>query len=424
MARTLHRLSDRSVKAAKAGMHCDGGGLYLQVTAGSDGALRRSWIFRYATGKAVLSRTGKPRRGEREMGLGSYPSIELAAARQVAAEARKLRLQGIDPIEARNDRRAAAAVAEAKTKTFDQCSDAYIEAHRAGWRNAKHAGQWSATLSTYASPVFGALPVATVDTGLVMQVLEPIWTTKPETASRLRGRIESILAWATVRGYRDGANPAQWKNHLDHLLPARGRVRKVAHHAALPYDEMQTFMAALSERPAVTALALRFAILTAARTGEVIGARWGEIDFDKKLWTVPAERMKTGRSHRVPLSAEALAVLKRIGVGRADRCIFPGERGGKLSSMAMLMLLRRMGRGDLTAHGFRSSFRDWAAERTNFPGEVAEAALAHSVGSKVEAAYRRGDLFEKRRRLMDAWGEFCTSEPATGDVVPLKPAVL
>jgi integrase len=403
-------------------MHCDGGGLYLQATAGSDGALRRSWIFRYATGEIALSRNGKPRRVEREMGLGSYLSIDLATARQMAMEARKLCAQGIDPIEARNGRRAAAAVAEAKSRTLDQCSEAYIEAHRAGWRNAKHAAQWTATLSTYVSPVFGALPVAAVDTNLVMQSLEPIWTTKPETASRLRGRIESILAWATVRGYRDGANPAQWKNHLDHLLPARGKVRKVAHHAALPFDQMPAFMAALSERPAVAALALRFAILTAARTGEVIGTRWGEIDFDKKLWTVPAERMKAGRAHRVPLNAEALAVLKRIGMGRADRLIFPGERGGKLSNMAMLMLLRRMGRGDLTAHGFRSSFREWAAERTNFPGEVAEAALAHSVGSKVEAAYRRGDLTEKRRRLMDAWGEFCTGKPATGDVVPLKAA--
>ena len=306
----------------------------------------------------------------------------------------------------------------------------YIEAHRAGWRNAKHAAQWAATLASYAEPIIGTLPVRAVDTALVMKVLEqevrdapdgrpaPLWATRPETAARLRGRIESILDWARVRGYRDGENPARWRGHLDKLLPARAKVRKVEHHAALPYSELPDFMAALRAQDGIAARALEFAILTAARTGEVIGARWSEIDIGEKLWTIPPERMKAGKEHRVPLSVKAVTILNEMkplaqasdGSTDGSAFVFPGgKRGQPLSNMAFLMLLRRMKRGDLTTHGFRSSFRDWAAERTKFPSEVAEMALAHTVSNKVEQAYRRGDLFERRRRMMTVWSTFCTA---------------
>jgi integrase len=391
-------------------MHCDGGGLYLQVTTGVDGEPRRSWLYRYATGEVATSRSGKPRRIEREMGFGAYPRVSLADAREKAKDAQKLRERGVDPIEAKRDQRAAAAVAVAKAMTFDECADRYIAAHRAGWRNAKHADQWQATLTTYATPVFGKLPVAAIDTGLIMRALEPIWTTKPETASRVRGRIESVLAWATVRGFRQGPNPAQWKNHLDHLLPARGKVRKVEHHAALPYGETSKFMTELRAQAGTAARALEFTILTAARTGEALGTCWEEIDLAAKVWTVPAERMKGGRQHRVPLSEAAVALIEKMAATREGEFVFPGARAARpLSNMALLMTLRRMGLGDLTAHGFRSTFRDWAAETTAYPGDVVEMALAHVVGSKVEAAYRRGDLFDKRRKLMEAWGKFCTN---------------
>jgi integrase len=253
-----------------------------------------------------------------------------------------------------------------------------------------------------------------------MKVLEPIWTTKPETAARVRGRIESVLNWAKARGYRTGENPALWKGHLDNLLPARGKIAKVKHHAALPYDQISQFIDALRRQDGIAPLALEFAILTAARTGEIIGARWDEIDLAEKAWTVPALRMKAGREHRVPLSAEALAVLNKVSEGEPEDFVFAGRKKRPLSNMAFLMLLRRMGRTDLTAHGFRSTFRDWAAERTNFQAEVAEAALGHMVGDKVELAYRRGDFFEKRRRLMDAWGEFATKANDASIILPLR----
>jgi integrase len=434
--RSIHRLSDRGVKAAKPGMHCDGGGLYLQVTEGvadekGDRRVRRSWLFRFATGEVKTSRSGKPRPVERAMGLGSFPDISLAEARQKAADARRQRDQRIDPIETRIAERASAALARARGQTFDQCRDAYIAAHRAGWRNAKHGAQWISTLDTYVTPVFGKLPVQAIDTALVMKVLEQevcdqpdkpgsaLWAARPETASRLRGRIECILDWAKVRGYRQGENPALWRGHLDHLLPARGKVRKVKHHAAMPFIEVAAFMTQLRSRSAVAARALEFTILTAARTGEVLGARWHEIDLAAKVWTVPADRMKGGREHRVPLSAAVVAVIERMQDIRANDYVFPGDRRSQLSNMAMDMLLRRMDH-DVTVHGFRSSFRDWAAERTNFAREVAEAALAHVIGDKVEAAYRRGDMFDKRRRLMTAWADFCDRRPAAGAVVPLR----
>jgi integrase len=403
----MHRLSPAKVRTAKLGMWCDGGGLYLQVTAGVNGEFRKSWLFRFATGKIALSRSGKPRREERQMGLGSLDTVSLAEARDRAAAARRLREQGIDPIDEKRDRRAAQALAAAKSMNFDQCRDAYLADNRAGWRNAKHATQWMATLTTYVAPIFGKLPVQTIDVALVLKVLRPIWTTKPETASRVRGRVERILDWAKVNGYRGGENPARWRGHLDHLLPSRTKVRAVTHHPALPYAEIGSFVAKLRERDAVAARALQFLILTAARTGEVLGMHWDEIDVEARLWTIPASRMKAGREHRVPLSGPAIAVIKQMLTIRENEYVFPGERGAMLSNMSMHMLLRRMGRNDVTVHGFRSTFRDWAAELTSFPPELAELTLAHSVGNKVETAYRRTDLFGKRRELMHAWALHC-----------------
>jgi integrase len=386
-------------------MYADGGGLYLQVTA--SGA--KSWIYRFMlNGRA------------REMGLGPFHTISLAEARERARDCRKLRLDGIDPIEARGAKRAEERLAAATAMTFEQCAERYIAAHRSGWRNPKHAAQWPSTLAAYAHPVFGSLPVQVVDLGLVMKVLEPIWQTKPETASRVRGRIEAVLDWATVRGYRKGENPARWRGHLDKLLPARGKVRKVEHHPTLPYDEMGDFISALRAQEGAAARALEFLILTAARTNEVIGARWQEFDLEGKLWIVPADRIKGGKEHRVPLSGAALKIVEAMNETREGEFVFPGGKAGKpLSNMAMLKVLERMTRTDLTAHGFRSTFRDWAAERTSYPREVAEMALAHTVGDKVEAAYRRGDLFAKRRRLMEEWARHCELTKTTGKVVPI-----
>jgi integrase len=403
----MGRLTALKVERIKRpGMHADGGGLYLRVTP--EGA--RNWVLRY-----MLDR--RPR----WMGLGPLALYGLQEARARALDARRQRHEGIDPIEARRAERARQRLDAAKAITFQQCAESYIAAHRAGWRNDKHAGQWSATLAAYAHPIIGALPVQAVDTGLVLKVLEPVWTAKPETASRVRGRLESILDLAKVRGYRDGENPARWRGHLDKLLPARSRVRQVEHHAALPYAELPGFLAALREQEGIAARALEFLILTAARTGEIIGARWNEIDRLDKTWTVPAARMKAHREHRVPLSPPALAILGEM---RGDAFVFPGGKAGEpLSRMAFWRLLRRMGRGDLTAHGFRATFKTWASERTSFQNEIVEASLAHTIGGKVEQAYRRGDMFEKRRRLMQQWAAFCLSAPAQerrGNVTPLR----
>lgn len=326
---------------------------------------------------------------------------------------------GIDPIAARTAERAQRAVEDARAITFEHCADAFIKAHASGWKSQKHIAQWRATLRTYVSPVFGSLPVQAIDVALVMKVLEPIWATKPETAGRVRGRIESVLNWAKARGYRTGENPALWKGHLDNLLPARRKIINVKHHAALPYDQIAQFVDALRRQDGLASLALEFAILTAARTGEIIGGRWNEIDLAANVWRVPASRMKGAREHRVPLSAGALAVLNKVSKGEPEDFIFAGRKKRPLSNMALLMVLRRMGQANLTVHGFRSTFRDWAAERTNFPSEVAEMALAHSVGDKVEAAYRRGDLFEKRRRLMSEWAKFCTDYNGAATVVSI-----
>jgi integrase len=410
MARGVGRLSAVALQKLKPGMHADGGGLYLQVTAGG----ARTWVYRFMLHHRA-----------REMGLGPLHIVALSAAREKARECRRLRHEGIDPIEARKAQRTEEHLAAATAMTFQECAERYIEAHKAGWRNPKHAAQWPSTLATYVYPVFGDLPVQAVDVGLVTAALEPIWNAKPETASRVRGRIESVLDWATVRGHRKGENPARWRGHLDKLLPARSKVRKVEHHPALPYAEMGHFVADLREQEGVAAHALEFLILTATRTGEVIGARWDEFDLDEKLWTVPGVRMKAGKEHRVPLSGRALAIIDEMKASRVNdhEFVFPGGKPRKpLSNMAMLKVLQRIGRDDLTAHGFRSSFRDWAAERTGFPHEVAEMALAHTLNDKVEAAYRRGDLFQKRRQLMDAWTKHCEASKSVGNVIAMTPS--
>ncbi len=353
------------------------------------------------------------------MGLGSFPLVGLAGARDKARTARLEVKEGRDPIEVRREAKAKAMLEAARAMTFKACAQAYIEAHKAGWRNDIHAAQWPSTLETYAYPVFGHLSVQAVDLGLVMKVLEPIWTTKPETATRVRGRIEAILDWATARGFRTGDNPARWRGLLKELLPAVSKVRKVKHHAALPFDEVGAFMAELRKQDGVAARGLEFLILTGTRTSEVIGATPDEVKGP--IWTIPADRIKAGLEHRVPLSPRALEVLEGM-ASLSGPYLFPGGRLGQpLSSNAFLALLKRMGRSDVTAHGFRSSLRDWAAERTNYPHEVAEMALAHAIPSGVERAYRRGDLFTKRVKMMADWAKFCSSpKPASGNVISIR----
>lgn len=402
----MSKMTDAWVrKVIQPGMHADGGGLYLSVTPTKrDAHPSKSWVVRYSA----------PDGRRRSMGLGSYPEVTLAAARREAFAKRAASRGGVDPLQVKREARRAAAVAAARQVTFKECATRYMEAHAPSWRNDKHVAQWGSTLATYVYPVFGDLPVCDVDTPLVMRVLDPIWRTKNETASRVRGRIETVLDWAKARSHRDGENPARWKGHLQHALPARSKIAKVEHHAALPFDEIGPFMRQLREMPGIAARALDFTILTAARTGEVIGATWSELDLDAKVWTVPASRMKAGRDHRVPLSPAAMTILiKQRAEAHSDYVFSAGDT--PMSNMALLMTLRRMKRADLTVHGFRSTFRDWAAERTNYPREVAEAALAHAVGDKVEAAYRRGDLFEKRRVLMTEWADYCDDAGARAD---------
>jgi integrase len=412
MAQRIDRLNALAVsRAKKPGLHADGGGLGLQVTA--SGA--KSWILRFML-------NGRPR----SMGLGSLTAVGLSDARELAREARRLCANGVDPIEARNRRRAGDLLEAAKSKTFKDCATAYIDGHKASWQNAKHATQWTNTLSTYAYPILGAVPVQNIDAGMVTRVIEPIWTTKTETAMRLRGRIEAVLNWATASGYRQGENPARWRGHLENRLPSGATLRAVRHHAALPYDVVGEFIVVLRRQNGIAALALELAILTACRTGEVIGALWSEIDIENAVWIIPAGRMKGRKEHRVPLSSDALALLDKAHGLRDESVketfVFTGRKKGKsLSNMAMLKLLKRMGRDDVTVHGFRSTFRDWCSEQTNYPREVAEMALAHTVGDKVEAAYRRGDLFEKRKRLMDAWAAFCAiGGTRDGIVTPIR----
>ena len=399
-------------KLKKPGRYAVGDGAYLQITGDSG----RSWLFRY-------QRDGKPR----HMGLGSESLLSLVDAREAAREARRLLLQGIDPLEHRAAKRQQAALETARGVTFKECADRYIAAHEAAWRNPVHRKQWRSTLATYVHPVFGDLPVAAIDTALVTQVLEPIWTAKPETAGRLRGRIERILDWARVRGHRSGENPARLAGHLDHLLPKRSKVARVKHHPALPYADIPAFVGELRAREGISVRALEFTTLTAARTGATIGARWDEIDFSAKVWTVPPERAGTKimseepKPRRVPLSDRALEILTALPREEGNPHIFIGGNAGQpLSNMAMLELMRDM-RPGYVPHGLRSSFKDWCSEETNYPNEVSEAALWHAVADKVEAAYRRGDLFEKRRRLMAEWANYCGSRASErGSVVPLK----
>ncbi len=395
--RGVNRLTVKEVtNKSKPGLYADGLGLYLQVSAYGT----KSWLFRFM-------RDGKARK----MGLGPVHTVTLAMAREKATEARRRLLEDVDPIEERKSVRQARRLEAAKVMTFKQCAEKYIAAHQGSWKNAKHAAQWPSTLESYAYPVIGDLPVAGIDVGLVLKVLEPIWTDKPETASRVRGRVEAILDWARARGYREGDNPARWRGHLDKLLPARTKVAKVKHHAALPYAEIGDFMASLRGQEGVSPKALEFAILTATRTGEAIGALWSEIDLDGRMWTIPPERMKAGKEHRVPLSDRAVALLRSLPREKDNPHVFIGDKKGRgLSNMALLMTLRRMGHDDLTVHGFRSTFRDWTAEQTAYPQELCEMALAHTVSDKVEAAYRRGDMFQKRARLMQDWAKFCSEK--------------
>ncbi|MBU9597931.1 tyrosine-type recombinase/integrase [Burkholderia multivorans] len=391
---TIHRLSSLGVaRLNKPGRYCDGGGLYLQVSV----ARTRSWVYRFRCEGRL-----------REMGLGPLHVLSLAEARERAMRCRKMTLEGIDPIEARRAERTDQRAIAARSRPFDECARAFIRANRAGWKSSKHARQWESTLAAYASPVIGSLPAREIDTTLVVSVLEPIWQVKPETASRVRGRIESVLDWARVHRYREGDNPARWKGHLDKIFPASSKVRKVQHRAALPYTETGKFMKELRVQAGSAARALELLVLTAARTSEVLGAVRSEFDLDAATWTVPAERMKAARPHRIPLSDPARELVRRLLDETRGVLLFPGAKRGKpLSSTAMLAVLRRMKRTGLTVHGFRSTFRDWAAESTTYPNEMAEMALAHVVDDKVEAAYRRGDMFLRRKQMMDDWASYC-----------------
>lgn len=412
MPRKLHNaLTPLTMKNAKPGRYADGGGLQLLVKP--TGA--RSWVYRFMlNGKA------------RDIGLGAAGpgGMSLADARDHAAALRLKVKAGIDPLEER-DREAAEALAAAQAAkvtgtTFRNVAATYIAANEESWRNPKHRQQWRNTLATYVYPVIGDLAVSEVDTAHVLTIIEPIWKEKPETASRIRGRIETVLDSAKARGYRQGENPARWRGHLAQILPARTRLSR-GHHKAIPYEDIPAFARALHKREALAALALEFTILTAARSGEVIGASWSEVDLAKAVWTVPAERMKAAKDHRVPLSPRAVEILESLKPLGSD-WLFPSAKRGKLSGMAMAMLIRRM-KVDTTVHGFRSGFRDWAAECTGYAHEVAEMALAHTIENKVERAYRRGDLLEKRRRLMDEWAAYCARDGvAEGAVTPIGKA--
>jgi len=402
----INKLTGADLRRSTPGRYGDGGGLWLQVTAGADGkTVNRSWLFRWVS-------HGR----ERWAGLGSLHTISLVEARERARQYRQQILDGIDPIAAREARRALEEAATKRLITFDQAAAAFIASKRAEWRSRRHAAEWPSSLHRYASPVIGKLPVDAIDTALVMKVLQPIWGRIPETASRLRGRIEAILDWATVSEYRSGDNPARWGGHLEHLLSAPSKRTKVS-LAALPYDEVPAFMAQLRAEPGVAARALELAILTAARSGEARGATWSEIDLQRAEWIVPAGRMKGGREHRVPLSPRALEILHNL-PRQSDLVFAPGRNGAVMSDTTLRRnVLCKLGHGDVTVHGFRATFRTWAAERTNFAREVAEQSLAHTVGTAVERAYKRTDLFDQRRRLMEMWSDFCSRPVPTGATI-------
>jgi integrase len=385
------------------GRHAVGGvaGLHLYIQS----SFQRSWVLRVLVG-------GR----RKDIGLGGFPDVTLAGAKEAARRARDQIVQGVDPVEQRKQARALLMADSATAKTFTECYEAFIEDKGEEWRNPKHRQQWTNTLKTYADPKLGALLVRDISLAHVLEVIEPIWKSKTETATRVRGRIEAVLDWATVRGYRSGDNPARWKGHLEQLLPKPSKVSKVVHHGAVDVDDVASFAVALRQVPGMGSRALEFVMLTAARSGEVRGARWSEIDREAKLWTVPAERMKAHVEHRVPLSTQALKLLDAIPKIDGSDMVFPGKGGKPLSDMTLSAVMRRMGL-DAVPHGLRSTFRDWASERTNFPRELAEMALAHTIESKVEAAYRRGDLLAKRLKMMQAWGDFCETPVAKGNVV-------
>lgn len=406
MAKKAKELTALEIKnLAAPGMHFVGGvaGLALQVLPSGG----RSWVLRIVIGAK-----------RRDMGLGGFPDVTLASAREAAREARAKVRAGIDPIEEARAARSTLKATQAAALTFKQCAEAYISAHRAGWKNEKHGQQWENTLETYAYPHIGPLLVRDIGLSNVLAVLEPIWTTKTETASRLRGRVESVLDWATARGHRDGLNPARWRGHLDKLLPKPSKVAKVKHQDALDVSEVGAFMAQLRNQTGTGAKALEFAILTAARSGEVRGATWAEVDLDAKVWVIPGARMKAGKEHRVPLSEQAIQILKHLPRIAESDYVFAAPRGGQLSDMTLSAVTRRMGAA-CVPHGFRSSFRDWVSERTSYPGDMAEMALAHAISDKVEAAYRRGDMFDKRRQMMGDWASFCALVEKKGAVIPL-----
>jgi len=407
MARTLNRLSTFQVEKKKQpGMYADGGGLYLRVADGGS----KQWIFRYVANGRL-----------RDMGIGPCHTLTLAEARERATDARKLRLNNIDPIAHKRAQQGAAAAESARAMTFRQCATGFIKDNEAKWTHPKHRQAWEMTLTEYVYPKLGELPVGLIDTPLVLGVIKPLWARIPETAARVRGRIEAVLGWATVHGYRSGDNPARWQNHLAQALPARAKVAKKEHHAALPYTQVAEFMSKLRRDASIMARCLEFITLTACRLGEAQGALWPEIDFEARTWTIPAERMKADKEHKVPLSNAAIALLKDMLAIRQSDYVFPGyKRGRPLGHNGLWKLAKQMAGADITVHGLRSTFRDWAAERTAFPNEVVEMALAHAINSAVEAAYRRGDLFDKRRKLMDAWAAYCAKvETDAGKVVAL-----
>jgi len=393
MSSNINKLSPRKISSLKkTGLYGDGMGLWLKVTKSGT----KSWIFRYSRNKKTY-----------DIGLGSILTVSLSDARNKALEYRQMIQAGNDPLRTKQAEEIKNKRANNELITFEQCSVQYIDAHKAGWKNAKHAQQWTNTIKTYVLPVIGYLPVQDIDTSLIMQVLTPIWTTKNETAGRIRGRVENILSWAAVHGYRSVDNPAQWKGHLENLLAKPSKIKIVSHHKALPYAKLNAFINILRCNTSISARALEFLILNATRTSELTGAEWSEFDFNAAIWTIPAIRMKSGKEHRIPLSSRSTDILNEMQNIKQSTFVFPGGKIGKsLSNAAMDKILQKTLGYDCTVHGFRSTFSDWAAECTNHPRDLCEMALAHTIKNKVEAAYRRGDMIEKRRVLAEDWQIF------------------